>query len=57
MLGGGIGIVLGDARAGGGGSSDHDRNNFADMMTFKILVCFQKLIIIQINNLHLITNS
>ena len=37
--------------------SGHDRNNFADKMTFKILGCFQKLIIIQIDNLHLITNS
>ena len=35
----------------------HDRNISAETMTFKILVCFQKEVIIKIDNWHLITNS
>ena len=44
----------------GGGTmiyTAHDRNNSAETMTFKILVCFQKEVIIKIDNWHLITNS
>ena len=44
----------------GGGTmiyTAHDRNISAETMTFKILVCFQKEVIIKIDNWHLITNS